>query len=63
MGHVENWVSWVFKKTFKICLLMNNKTSELSYTGQRGWYQKQHVKWKDNNIKEDNLLSVKRETS
>jgi hypothetical protein len=29
----------------KIFLPINIKTSvELSYTGQRGWYQKQHVK-------------------
>jgi hypothetical protein len=33
---------------------------ELSYTGQRGWYQKQHVKWKDNNMKKENLLNVKK---
>jgi hypothetical protein len=30
-----------------------------TYIGRRGWYQK-YVKWKDNNIKEDNLLSVKK---
>jgi hypothetical protein len=48
--------------TFKICLPINKRTSGLSYSGQRGWYQKQHVKWKDKNIKEDNLLSVKKET-
>jgi hypothetical protein len=49
MGYEENSLiefdDFFFrKKPFKICLSVNNKTSELLYTGQRGWYQKQHVK-------------------
>ena len=38
-------VWWVFQKLLmKICSPINNKTSaELSYTGQRGWHQKQHA--------------------